>query len=292
MQSDGVLKMMRLKLMGRLANSLVMVLLLLGCEQQKIDYDAMAEAQIAFDEKMRKSSLMSMPIEEVFPDAGTQELARAASEGDLAKINDLVSTGVDVNSIGTQGATPLFWSMKNFNGFEALLKLGANPNAPVGDSSIMYWLTQIEEIRFLQVALQYGGNPNLVAGRFEETPIFGTIGLNGTNNTDAMILLLKSGADINATSGGEPVFGLSNGGKTPIMRAADLVRFDIVLLLLELGADYSKVDDSGWTLIDRMQSVVGRFRPGSEQEEHLNQVIFWLSERGVSVVIAPIPEGN
>jgi ankyrin repeat protein len=270
----------------------MIVLFLFGCEQQEIDYDAMAAAQTELDEKMQKSFLMNMSVEEIFPDEGTRKLARAAGEGDLAKINELVSTGVDVNSTGSQGATPLFWSMQNFNGFEALLKLGANPNTRVGDSSIMYWLTQIEEVRFLEVALQYGGNPNLVAGRFEETPIFGTIGLEGASSIEAMLLLLKAGADINATSGGEPVFGLSNGGKTPLMRAADLVRFDIVLLLLEHGADYSKVDDSGLALIDRIQSVAGRFKPGSEQEVYLNQVISWLAERGVSVANAPIPEGN
>ena len=67
------------------------------------------------------------------------------------------------------------------------------------------------------------------------------------------------------------------------MAAADVVRFDIVAELLELGADYNLKDDSGRDLVDRIVTVTGRFPRGSEQERSLENVLSWLERRGVNV---------
>ncbi len=65
----------------------------------------------------------------IFHDRGVAALAEAAGTGNLLEIDRLVSTGVDINSIGEEGITPLLWAMMihNHDGFQRLLERGANP---------------------------------------------------------------------------------------------------------------------------------------------------------------------
>ncbi len=98
-----------------------------------------------------------------------------------------------------------------------------------------------------------------------------------------MLILLDAGANINARTGDEKVFGMSMGGKTPVMTAAGLGRFDIVYELLGLGADYNLKDDSGRGLADQIVSMNDAFVPDSDSARSLEKVITWLSERGVTV---------
>lgn len=76
---------------------------------------------------------------------------------------------------------------------------------------------------------------------------------------------------------------LEHGGITPVLAAADVVRFDIVYELLKRGADYRFKDDSGRDLVDRITTMEGRFSAGTKQERYLEKVIAWLKEREVSV---------
>ncbi|MEX2963220.1 ankyrin repeat domain-containing protein [Microbulbifer sp. TYP-18] len=253
-----------------------------GCQAENIDLNDMVSSEKKFNERQSKEIVAQMSLKTMFPDQGARTLAEAAGKGQVAKVEELVEKGVDVNFRGTKDATPLFWAMRNLNGFEKLLELGADPNVVFAGGSVIHWSAMNKDLRFLKAALERGGNPNLVAGQFGETPLFKTIGIKGEDNREAMLLLLSAGANINAQTSGE-VFGMSMGGKTPLMAAADVVRFDIVGELLELGADYSLKDDSGRDLVDRITSVKGRFASGSEQEKSLKNVILWLESRGVDV---------
>src|SRR5689334_20791617 len=75
---------------------------------------------------------LSFNASEVFG-AGTPELAlaQAAGRGDVKQIGRFAATGDSVNSVGQHGITPLWWAAwtRNYDGFLALLELGANPNA-------------------------------------------------------------------------------------------------------------------------------------------------------------------
>jgi ankyrin repeat protein len=244
-----------------------------ACEAENIGFKSMDSAEKEFNERQAKERVAYMTLEALFPDHRVRALAEAAGKGKGQVVEGLVSQGVAVNSRGTKGATPLFWAMRNIEGFEQLLDLGADPNLIFDGSSVMHWAARNDDLDFLQKVLKHEGDPNLIAGKFSETPIFKTIGVIGSDNEPAMILLLDSGANINAKTGGKKVFGLSMGGKTPVMIAADLARFDIVLTLLVRGADYSLKDDSGRDLMARIASMKGRFSPDSEQEEYLEKVI-------------------
>lgn len=235
--------------------------------------------------KVDNELVISMPLNKMFLDPDVRKLAQYAGEGNLTKLDELVKQGVNVNSSGNQGATPLFWALRNenFSGFKRLLELGADPNIVFADSSIMHWAARHKDIRFLQLALKFKGNPDLYAGNPKKTPIFNTISVEGGDNLPALELLLKSGADINAPTGSEKIFGISMGGVTPVLAAADIIRFDIVYSLLEAGADYAVVDDTKRNLVSRIKSVQHRLQEGSKQEIFLKKVVKWLNDKGVEV---------
>jgi hypothetical protein len=138
-----------------------------------------------------------MSIETMFPDEWVRELAEVAAAGHLGEVDRLVAEGVGVNARGNQGATPLLWSMRNLQGFQKLLSLGADANAVFGDgSSVLHWAATGKNPAFLELALRHGGNPNLVAGTRGETPLFRAVGAQ----RKAIELLLSAGADVNARS--------------------------------------------------------------------------------------------
>ena len=66
---------------------------------------------------------------EIFKDKKVRSLAIAAEEGSTNKIDQILAEGVDVNSVGDEGVTPLAWALLKMNkvGFEHLLKRGADP---------------------------------------------------------------------------------------------------------------------------------------------------------------------
>ena len=82
---------------------------------------------------------------------------------------------------------------------------------------------------------------------------------------------------------GAIAFGMSMGGITPVLAAADIVRYDIVLILLEAGAQYETTDDTGRDLISRIKAVQNRFSEGATQKASLDRVIKWLEEKGVKL---------
>jgi ankyrin repeat protein len=271
---------MQIRIVKYILLTMFFMVLVFSCKAADIGYRNMESSEKEFNRRQSEEMVSSMPLGTMFRDQQVRKLARAAEIGNIKKIEELVAEGADVNYQGTGGATPLFWALRNssLEGFDKLLVLGADPNIIFADGSVIHWAARHKNTMFLQKALSHGGNPNLVAGSLDETPLFKTIGAKGSNNRAAMILLLERGANINAVTGGEHFFGMSLGGKTPVMVAADIIRFDLVYELLNLGADYNLKDDSGRSLIDRINAFNGRFSDGSAQKEHLKNVRVFLSQ--------------
>ena len=244
-----------------------------GCSnsRQDIDWKGMEEAEKERNERVRKELLAYMSLETMFPDESVRALAKAAAKGRVRTVEELVNSGVDVNSSGTQGATPLFWAMSNYKGFKKLLELGADPNVIYGDGgTVMHWAVQMNDNRFLEAALEHGGNPNLVAkgSMFEDTPIFQAL----SQGIEKVEILLEAGANIDAQN---------NFGTTPVMTAFGRTDFDVVYYLLERGANYKIKNNAGWTLANRVANAEGRLIPKAELERL--KVVEWLESRGVAV---------
>ena len=251
------------------------VLFAIGCRTNDIDFTGMNARERTFNERQSKELVAYMSLETMFPDTQVRALAKAAGKGRVNQIDDLVNQGVSVNSRGAKNATPLFWAMRNGSvvGFQKLLELGADPNVVFDDGgSVIHWAVQHEDSSFLRLALEHDGNPNLVAG--EKTPLFDTIGFKGDSDILVLKILLTYGADPNMKEAR---------GNTPAMIAAGVGRFDIVYVLLNSNADYNLKNDAGYSLLDRVAAKRNAFIPGSEQEKSLEQVIDWLSRKGVTI---------
>jgi ankyrin repeat protein len=264
--------------------SIACVAALSACAQSPIDFEGMRKAEETFQKRQREELVILMSLETMFTDEKVRELANAAGRGRVKAIEEMVAKGVNVNARGKKDVPPLFWALRqsNLEGFTKLLELGANPNAVFADSSIMHWATQHENLEFLRITLKHGGNPNLVAGISGETPLLETITLAGRDRRDAMRLLLASGAEINARAMSRSRM-IPVSGRTPLMKAAGMGRFDIVFELLEIGADYKIKDDYGTDLTYYVSQKINAFIPGSPQEKDFQRVFNWLTERGVVV---------
>lgn len=239
-------------------------------------FEKMESAEKKFNETQSQGLVAFMSLETMFPNSQVRALAKAAGKGKVAKIEQLVREGVEVNSRGTQGATPLFWAMRDFDGFKKLLELGADPNVIYADgNNVVLAAVSLKDQRILKIALEHGGNPNLAAddstGR---TPIFDAMSV-GIETVD---LLLKHGANINAKDSFE---------STPVLTAAKLLDFEMVYYLLERGADYSLRDKAGYDLATQVATTIGKLRAGTKWAKRQTKVIEWLEAKGVKIPANP-----
>lgn len=258
--------------MGRIIFIVCMFLILFGCNAESEIINSMESSQKAANERASRSLVAFMSLEIMFPNEKVRALAYAAGKGKVKKIEELVIKGIDVNSKGTSNATPLFWAMRNFKGFTKLLELEADPNVIFDDgSSVIHWAVNHRDKRFLEKVLEYGGNPNLVAGQFKETPLFKAAGPEGKSKAG---ILLDAGADINAQD-------LS--GDTPMMVAAGLGQFDLVYELLERGADFTIKNKKGDSLLDVIVFRKRTMDPKNELTRWMERIIEWLNMRGVTL---------
>lgn len=219
------------------------------------------------DEEMKYRLLAFMSLEVMFPDGKTRALAAAAASGDERSIERMIHNGVDVNSVGAQGATPLFWALRNHRGFQKLLEMGANPNIVYGDgSTILTAAVNLNDSRILSLALAHGANPNLATeDSLGETPIFRAL----DRGVDLIDVLLSYGADINAQN---------HFGNTPVMTAVIVGDYDTAYYLLEKGASVKILNNNGKSLLDYASSRLSRALPQSAGAQKLNKIIEWIKK--------------
>jgi ankyrin repeat protein len=209
-------------------------------------------------------------------------LITALGKGDLQAAQKAIDQGADINAIGNDGMTPLFWALgkQNLPGVRFLLKHGANPN------QITHWRDQagLEQAAsaphlaaimgsadFLRAVLDGGGDPNLVEDqRTNETPIYSAILHQRRANVD---LLLQQGADINHRN-------LS--GATPINYAVNTNHYSLAIHLLQSGADPKIQDRWGYSAIDTTKQFGGRgIAIGSSDAAAYTEFIDELKRRGL-----------
>lgn len=178
---------------------------------------------------------------EGFSDAQVVALATAAQNGNVEEIDRLVSCGVDVNTVGREGITPLYWAFlaQNKEGFSRLLEHSATPNIQTenGDSVMNLAANLAADSEWLELAVEHGGDPNLALSknrfRPRRTPIFSAINKHHTKGVE---LLIEAGADLSHTN---------HEGETALEFAVHFHHFDIVHVLLVAGADYRIKDAHG-----------------------------------------------
>jgi ankyrin repeat protein len=215
-----------------------------------------------------------------FKDPLVQQLAEAGELGDLSKIQSLINSGVNVNQVGKQGMTPLFWVLQHNNlaGFKKLLESSANPNY-INDAgiSVIIHASSLKNSHFLELALNYGADPNIVhPSKSTPTPLFAAIfSLNMAN----IKLLINKGANLNF---------VDHHNASPMKLAADLNRWDYVYYFLERGADYKLTDRWSNSIIYNLEN--NRINKSNKLYDWREKVINFLKNKG-EIVKAYTPKG-
>jgi ankyrin repeat protein len=218
-----------------------------------------------------------MSAESVFSDANVVKLVLAAEQGDIDAINVLIERGVDVNARGRYNVTPLLRSLvaRNKAGYSALLGHGADPNILNDRGFAAVNTAALEEDPYwLREALEHGGNADLVneGNPFfpGQTPLYYAISKNRSENAK---LLIGAKADVNHKDATQ---------SCPVLRAAEQGNYEIVLALLNAGADFRQRDKA----YDLVSWVSQRNENDFENEESrvwFRKTVQFLKDRGVKI---------
>ncbi|KIY00906.1 uncharacterized protein Z520_03572 [Fonsecaea multimorphosa CBS 102226] len=160
---------------------------------------------------------------------GVNLLREAVLHQDFETVRLLLLFGADPNGLDKIKFSPLL-SATELSFLEAaklLLKYGADPNLPAGpDGECPLAMAVMEnKLEFLQLYLTYGGDTNLNTADGNTLLVKA---INKTNPKKLVELLVDYGSDVNGKNGE---------GETPLFTAIQARRIDIMIFLLDHGAN-------------------------------------------------------
>lgn len=249
------------------------------------------------DKKVDKSQLIGMDYR-LFQDCPAWELAKAVEDGNVKDIETQVKerkVPVDFRE-ERFGHTLLMMAVMNENAksVEALLKLGADPNAHENDGRntpvILASGIFTKGITILKLLLDYGGDPNSEDAGLVRTDImdFHSFALleAASESLDKVKLLVESGADVNKTD--------SIYCQGALEKSITQDKLDIALYLLQKGADYNKKiyqNSEGGKYIDILHQLrLNDYPLNSQQYREKMQVVDFLKSKGLDYRNSPIPD--
>jgi ankyrin repeat protein len=213
---------------------------------------------------------------------GATPLMHAAAIGSLESLKLLIDNGADVNAKSTGGATALMWAATDLTKVRLLLDRRADVNAASesGRTTLLLAAMSDRSADIVRLLLARGANPTVVDKEQTTTVMAAAIGndaeslrqliatrvdvntpnvigmtplmqVAGWGNPEAVRLLIKSGANVNAV-GAEPGAKVKNGtialGRfTALILASAYGPADVVRALLDAGADVNAVEARGMT---------------------------------------------
>ena len=200
-----------------------------------------------------------------------KEIWKSIEHEDLESIRRYANSRGNLNA--SQMAYPqnnlLIHAMKNdsFEAFRLLLKLGSDPNAQSRRGQTAMHVSVLKKhSKWLEALLSSGGEPNLMNSTHKSirgTPLGNACGTsdptdgNSARNPYALEMvkiLVENGADVNLQC--SDYFG----EETPVALAAAKHNFDVVLYLLERGAQYGEYKE---TLSTGLIYWMGNFSPAT-----------------------------
>jgi ankyrin repeat protein len=211
----------------------------------------------AHPEERALRELQQMQARDYFEDPLQRALIEAVEGRDASKVRTVLEQGADVNAVGREGMTPLFWALakQNLDGFKVLLEAGADPNVVVSlpehfqepKAGAMEMAARLESTEYLRALLESGGNPNTIVNEEWQMPVlYRAIMSRRLNNVET---LLEHGADINHQD---------KSGATPLMQSVTARQFEIALFLLRQGADPTIEVNTGSSVIDFVRKYSDR----------------------------------
>ena len=161
---------------------------------------------------------------------GRNPLSDASARGHAEVAQVLLEHGADVNTKDSFNRTPLYYA-EGEEVARVLLKHGADTNIiDIDGQTPLHMLSNVGRVGAARVLLEHGVDAN-IRGASNATPLHlvSSSSYNwGEGGTAAVRLLHQYECDIHARD---------NNGRTPFMIAAELRHFDIMEVLLELGAE-------------------------------------------------------
>lgn len=153
----------------------------------------------------------SWKAEKFFEDPLVIGLWNAISDADMAKMNELIEQGADINQVGSFGMTPLYWAFhmeQDPRPFALLLEQGADPNAVVDFSkpddndpflpsyAVTHLVLHGTYNRLFKSVFENGGDPNLMGKTFSGMPAFAELRTNTPDAVERLKLLIDKGANL------------------------------------------------------------------------------------------------
>lgn len=225
------------------------------------------------------SALVKMKAEDYFSGPVQIEFVKAVGSGNVRRAGELLKQGADVNAEGRDGMRPLFWviAKKSIEGFEFLLKNGADVNVKLirpknegPSTSVMELALRMENPKYLQLALQYGGDPNAKFRDSTATIIYDAIKIHQKERVRALI---KAGADLSHQD---------SFGTTPLGRAALIQDYEMVYILLEEGSDPTMKNSADYDLPMIMKKYASwASDPRDDQHPWYLKVVAEMKKRGL-----------
>ncbi len=208
--------------------------------------------------------------------AGGVDVWEAVDQDNPAAIKTYSEAGGNLNVRKFDGSTPLFLALteKKQDAYKALLEHGADPNIIMsGQRVVTHWAATEEDSIWLRLALEHGADPNLLnVGRgrpHEGTPLHYAMGNGPLENVK---LLVNHGADINKPN---------RLNCSPITQATNQNDFDVVLYLLNQGADFKGARCGGRTfteILDEKRSIKNKYFQREDVSAQLDAIQAWLDE--------------
>jgi uncharacterized protein len=223
-----------------------------------------------------------MPMSGCGNSAGGVNIWNAVASDDVDAIERYATAGGDLNCRNISGNTPLMvaFDSKQVASYERLLELGADPNVTMSDRrTLTAWAAaRKEDTTWLRLALAHGGDPNLLSSSRASKSLHPPLRFATSNGSlEHATLLIDHGADVD---------DLGETGQRPLIYAIGSGRYDVVLLLLQSGADYTADDTVPWSFLE----AVRRIRANEDiqlvnpkMREGFQRVESWLHENGVDM---------
>lgn len=161
-----------------------------------------------------------------------------------------------------------------------LLENGANPNEPgyEGRTALheaCFWYEGYKSRQIIENLLASGANPNARDNQFGSTPLMQASGMFHCDEPAVVDLLIKSGADINATD---------NYGYTPLLYAARRNNYFTMKYLLDKGANISATTKEGETvLMVLVANIRNSLLSFNERPHIILDIVKLLASHGVDI---------
>jgi ankyrin repeat protein len=187
--------------------------------------------------------------------------------GEYAAAKELLNS-YNINSRTKDGVSLLWWAVNagDYESFMFFLENGANPLGQTLDTyNVMELCAFQEDQKFLEGALKFGGNANLISYHGRVTPIFVAVKYHRFNNVQ---VLLNSGASVSVAD---------NIGRTPALWASEANAFKILLMLLEKGSDPTVKDIWGLNVLESLNEK--ELESSNPQLSYLKKAISFIEEK-------------